>query len=461
MSKAKSSSAKANAANVAIVVPKRLMVAMRVSCTYQALDDNPSNTFNEYADPVQVKVVDNNGVELEACLATPALLKQWCSWMCRMDATSGVVATVKDQTKSKGGSGKLLSSEKRVRCVNVPSAADIERAWPNNPDAQRDWRFVADVLNSTLIMPKDSVVRLYQPKDIKGTTPVFSDQVTSPGTLCKTERLQKIGYGRYAVVGPMRKRFDNFTLAESRRISHAVKQLRGDAVSAEVLSNLTEAQVKAHNVATVQRLNDCGHGTSDERMEALASKRLATLVDPAGYLLLEYDESSKRNKVSSTTKATKDAYAAMIKDLHKCTGHRLSLEDEKKLKTLDYRLSTLAWMRELKAKDPTTRFTWSEAEGDFVIRPPAKLDAKQRSPSPPDDDRVYRAPTVPSRVPTMDNGHRGQQEMVSYAKKPVLTKQADQHVDSDDDDGGAYEPEVEDNVSSGPASDSDDGGMYL
>lgn len=465
--------------NVPIVVPASILVAMRASCTYLALDTNPLNMFNAHADYVRVDYKSPSGRRYEAALCSATLLKQWLRWLCNLDLFSGYIRTVPREDTAKGKASK--AGEQRTRCVNVPTAADIERAAQGSVDSIRDWTFVAEVLNTTLVRPDDPALRLMQPKEVRTGGPYYADQVTSPNALCKSDRLQRLGYGRYALKDrETARRWEAFSLAESRRIAHATLESKGEPVSATVLKDLTEEQSDVYNSVTLSRLAASGIANPEHSSLALlGGKRLGSVVNPASYLVVEYNEASKRTKSGNKDKGTKERYVDMVDAIHRETGHRLNPDDERRAKTLEHRLETLRWMDRMRDRDPTIRFAWDTEHDDVIVRtssvaPRAVTGQPSREPSPPRGNAhegpagIYQGGTASSRVVRTNKEIQGAMSRLADAtvtympKAPSFTKMREETRDYDDGGMAAGDSTDEDEE---PGDDgratNDDGGWDL
>lgn len=461
---------KKSIANVPIVVPEAILIAMRVSCTFMALDSNRFNAFNEYSKHVTVTQKGQDGTKYTAALCSPTLIKSWLRWLCTLDVFRGYLQATPRDTK-----GKERNSQ-RVACINVPTPADIEQATGRNKDQAKDWTFVAEVLERTLLMPKDDRVKLVQPKEYRGGMVLYTDQISSPTAICKTDRLQRMGYCRYATHDQtLAREWESFSLAESRRIAHASNENKGEVISPDLLATMSKEQASTYNSLVLTKMSKNTSSVHVDRMDEMSHKRMANDVNPASFLLVQYTEQARRSKTGGK-ESTRKRYSDMIKEIHRETGHRLDLDEEMNRRTLDHRVKILEWVQEMRHKDPSVRFAWDKDSDDIVIRDyrsvsraTSSVQASRRE-SPPGrrDESIYQGGTASTRV-TRPN--REIQEAMNKVKDNDVTylrhgpsfdqtdKTTQDDADSEGSNGGYSSDGSHKDVASEPDSDSSNGGL--
>lgn len=383
---------------VPLLFPASLYSAIRSSCVYLTLDDNPDNTLNRNSSPmVRRYAVNNTAVDL-FCY-TPDLLKMWLRFLVTQPLWSRTI-TVSKPIKSKSGYGTYGSNGTvDMRCLHIPSSKEVQQAAASSGMSVDELQNCANQIVSLLINIGPPATRLLSPSDVAPHSIPSSSQVTTPGNITKQARLSDIGYTKYGLSGQETAEWEGFYTMEVARYKYVLAQVSSTRVSDASIKSLSDTDRGLYNdyaissyigamsqynvpVATVDSsaMNKVSHGNA---------------VNPA-ILAYQHLAATTKNNKFVTGPSNNKKYSDMIEKYHRLTRFKLDLKSEKLAKTLPFRSSDIEWMEGLSNEYQLIQFTHNQSSN----RPEVVMSSVQHLVSPhPQSQQQVQQPRQTQQLP--------------------------------------------------------------
>lgn len=317
--------------------PLELVMATNLTCIYQAIDENTSNTLNADSEFITVRFTTGNG-NVTFTYYSGDLLKKWLKELAATDLFGREIHVVKTTTKTFNNVKTRTNNTIKVRCLQVPSEEQIERCTDLDYDAKRAYMFAAVQIRKYLLRPDRKDVYLIEPDNIVFNAQPDSTMVTTPTNIAKLDRLVKLGFNKLAIRDEEKERWKRFHSAETERYNY-VSQLRsGSTVTDSVLRSLPDSQCLAYNNMAINDFatSNGAFYPDDENMPIIRQRvSKGSIINPGVLQYQKLNNEARNNKSANSENIT---YKDMIKVYRTLTGTLLDINTEKQQKLLDTRL---------------------------------------------------------------------------------------------------------------------------
>ena len=336
---------KAKSTPLPCFIPVALYESVRISCTYLALDDNPSNPLNAHKDPI-LKTFKGSIV----AVYSQDLLKHWLRFLGANPLWSQTVVVDKQVKSKKGHLTQTTTSRVKAMCIVVPTDNDIVSVAGDDQQLGSELTFVALQLRRYLVkrMPGEN---LYQPGEVPlGSVPSQS-VVTTPVNVVKQDRLHRLGYGKVALKGQDAVMWESFYKAEAARLKYALSEIFGITVNDAAINSLSNEDADLHNSLMVANMLE----TSPEAAGYMSHEgyidksNKGTAVNPA---LIAHQRAMSNARAVRVDNPDTKAYQDMIDEYKRLTGFGLDLKAERAQKSLPFRLHEIERAYGLMSSDP-------------------------------------------------------------------------------------------------------------
>ena len=337
-------------------IPVALYEAIRISCIYMALDNNPSNPLNAHAEPM-TRSFNGNTV----CMYAQDLLKQWLRFLCTNPLWSQTVIVDKVTKSKRGHLMQTTTTRVNATCVVMPSTADIRSVAGDNVQLGSELTFIATQLQNCLLRP-GSNDQLLQPSQVPLGMIANYKSVTTPVNVVKQERLHRLGYGKIALKGADTMLWDAYYRSEAARLKYVLSNVLGVSVNDAAINSLTNEEAELHNSMLISSMIEASQGGQEymQHGDYLNKASEGVAVNPS---LVAYQRVAATAKVTRTDNPDARAYQDMINEYHRITGFRLDSKVEKAQKTLTFRLQEIEWARGLMASNPWCSVGYNQTTG--------------------------------------------------------------------------------------------------
>jgi hypothetical protein len=345
--------------------PVQLYTAIRATCIYLCLDGNPANMLNRSSDPM-VRQFQVDGSDVHVMYYSPDLLKMWLRFLVAYPLWSREVTALK-QTSNKSGYTTYSSNvTTSVRCFHLPHPDEIDRLAPSMNVTAAELRNCAYWIQRLLIEPGPPHTKLLLPGGvIPGTVPRF-EEVTSPNNMVKKDRLSDMGYMRAALSADELLEWNEFYNMETSRYKYIMDSVGHTRITDAAIRSLGDNERNMYNQYAVSAYLNNVKELPNLDKTLMTKVCNGNAVNPAMIAFQRLAAASRANKSDSEDSIGKK-YSRMMEEYFSLTRHRLNSKEERRLRTLTFRLSDIADMNKIKAANPYVSFMHNPVTNRYEI----------------------------------------------------------------------------------------------
>jgi len=403
---------------VPLLFPASLYSAIRSSCIYLALDDNPDNSLNRSSAPI-LRRYDMNGTSIELFCYTPDLLKMWLRFLVSQPLWSRTV-TVSKPIKSKTGYGTYGSSGTvDVKCLHIPSPREIQQSATTGGMSIEELQNCANQISSLLINIGPASAKLLLPSEVPPHSIPSSSQIATPSNITKQARLSDVGYIKHGLGGHDASDWENFYAMEVARYKYLLAQVSTTRVSDASIKSLSDTDRDLYNdYAVSSYIGTMAHykvAVDAPVNEAMNKVSHGNAVNPA-ILAYQHLAATNKNNKFTTGPSNNKKYSDMIEKYHRLTRFKLDIKSEKLAKTLPFRTSDIEWMEELSSKYAFIQFV----HNSNINRPEVVMSSVQHliSAQPQMSQQTGHVQQAPQQLAQASVPHQMQQVAYQQQRQP-------------------------------------------
>lgn len=354
-----------------IAIPSAMFRAIRDSCTYLAIDDNPANPLNGHRAAVS-RVHHIKGRDVTVCCYSSDLLKFWLAFLLQIPLWSRQVRVQRPSSSRAGHVTTGSTNVANVRCLHLPTPDEIAQATGDDHATADDIARVASVIRRLLVDVGHESERLLLANDAAMEGTVSADRIASASNLVKLDRLTRLGYNKMSLTPGDAAEWSHFYHSELARIRYATNSLNAARISDSTLRNLSSSESETYNNIVVDNLLEALPQGDDGDRDLYGSLDDADLkinpgnaVNPGVIRMQEMANAAKTSRQPGDGGINK-RYKGMIEHFGSLCRHKLDIVAEKRNNTLEYRLGEIARAEAMLAINPMFAFTYDVASGFMV-----------------------------------------------------------------------------------------------
>jgi hypothetical protein len=340
------------------IFPASLYSAIRSSCIYLALDNNPENPLNNNSSPI-INTYTINGVDTQLFYYSPDLLKMWLRFLVSKSPWSKTVKVQKVKKSKSGYTTYQSEGTDDVTCLYIPTDTELTNAASSDYMTIDELRYCANQIRSYLISVGPSSTRLLLPTDILVGSVPAANQVTTPNNITKQSRISEIGYSKCALDPTEASKWNSFYTMEIARFKYILAQVTHTRVTDASIRSLNETDRNVYNQHAVS--NYIGmmsqYGPSLQQSDTVVTNKVSSgnAINPALIAFQNIAATTKNNKPAGGISSNKK-YSVMIENYYRLTRFKLDAKSEKAAKTFPLRSCDIDWMEDLIHKYPLIMF---------------------------------------------------------------------------------------------------------
>lgn len=355
--------------------PLDLVNAVRATCTYAVMDDNPLNIMNNNKASLIIELNTTKGIRKVACYH-PSLIKLWLNYLIGYPLWKRTVTASKTVKRVVGGQSMTSTEHKEIDIFYVPTDEEIATAYRQSGSQGVTYDELVkcrDAIRTYLLPTTENQAVMFVPYSLARSTIYPRDMLPTVQGIIKQSRLVLLGFQKIALSPEAQSKFDEFMVAEEARIKAVAIRPQHQVLSHEELIRLSPEEAQLHNESVYSGMINMMQDLEVD--DDLIQKRQANNVLPVAAINRAF-HATMRTKPTVVQQSPPNAsqWKQLKADYFTICGHTLDVKEEKSkddnkgINSFARRRAQVERARELMALNPAMTVMYDRIADDIVIR---------------------------------------------------------------------------------------------